>query len=120
MQDPFPEVDGRGFTRLRDAGIRVDDEPHRDGVRVAVFPECALTRYSKDTVVNANQEAVAAAEEKIRMVCRQKKIATIFGSKFGICGALSAFPGEVFSPASSEVRTPIGSMAKSTIHQMTK
>ena len=24
VQDPYPEVDGRGFTRLRDAGIRVD------------------------------------------------------------------------------------------------
>ena len=41
----------------------------------------------------------------------------IFGSNFGICGALSAVPSAT-SPSSSCVRRPIGSMANSTIHQM--
>src|SRR5262245_50898460 len=84
-------VQFRSSSSIEDNATRMGDILGRladDGVRVAVFPECALTRYSKDTVVSANQEAVAAAEEKIRMVCRQKKIAAIFGSIYKINGRI--------------------------------
>jgi predicted amidohydrolase len=65
-------------TRMRAIIERLAD----DGVRVAVFPECALTRYSKEDILAADPQAIAAAEEQIRGVCRQKKIAAIFGSVY--------------------------------------
>src|SRR5215471_16426803 len=71
-------------TRMRDILSRLAD----DGVRVAIFPECALTRYTQETIVSADAAAVAAAEEKLRQVCSQKKIAAIFGSVYKINGRI--------------------------------
>jgi predicted amidohydrolase len=71
-------------TRMHDILARLADA----GVKVAIFPECALTRYSKETILNADAGAVAAAEEKIRVVCRQKKIAAILGSVYKINGRI--------------------------------
>lgn len=71
-------------TRMRDILGRLAD----DGVRVAIFPECALTRYTKDTIVQADPQAVAAAEENIRVTCREKKIAAIFGSVYKVNGRI--------------------------------
>ena len=71
-------------TRMRDILSRLAD----DGVRVAIFPECALTRYTQETIVSANAAAVAAAEEKLRQVCSQKRIAAIFGSVYKINGRI--------------------------------
>ena len=39
---------------------------------MAVFPECALTSYNREAIENATQEEVAAAEEQIRRICRQR------------------------------------------------
>jgi hypothetical protein len=58
--------------------------------------------------------------EVAKMMVETTVVATIFGKRFGICGALSALPGVIFSPASSEVRTPIGNTANSTVHQIMK
>jgi predicted amidohydrolase len=71
-------------TRMRNILGRLAD----DGVRVAVFPECALTRYRKDDILSAKPEEIAAAEEQIRSFCRRKKIATIFGSVYKINGRI--------------------------------
>jgi predicted amidohydrolase len=71
-------------TRMRDILGKLAD----DGVRVAIFPECALTRYTKEAVLSADAKEVAAAEEKIRAVCKQKKIAAIFGSVYKINGRI--------------------------------
>ena len=57
-------------------------------VRVAVFPECALTGYNQEAVENASQEEVAAAEAQIRGICRQKRIAAIFGSVYKVNGRI--------------------------------
>lgn len=68
----------RNATRMREILERLADH----GVQVAVFPECALTRYSKESVLTAKAEEVAAAEELIRETCRRRKIAAIFGSVY--------------------------------------
>lgn len=68
--------------RMREILGRLAD----DGVQVAVFPECALTGYSKDAITSKSAEEIAAAEEQIREFCRQKKIAAIFGSVYKVNG----------------------------------
>ncbi len=55
------------------------------GVNVAAFPECALTGYNKDTMAASGDE-VALAEEQIRAVCGQRKIAAVFGSIYRVNG----------------------------------
>ena len=55
-------------------------------VQVAVFPECALTGYSKDTDVAAPEASIAAAEEQLRSTCRDKKISAVFGSVYKVNG----------------------------------
>jgi predicted amidohydrolase len=55
------------------------------GVNVAVFPECALTGYRKD-VMTVSGDEVIQAEEQIRAVCGQRKIAAVFGSIYRING----------------------------------
>lgn len=50
------------------------------GVRVAVFPECALTGYRTETLPPATAGQIAAAEDRIRATCRERRIAAVFGS----------------------------------------
>jgi predicted amidohydrolase len=50
------------------------------GVQVAVFPECALTGYRKDLQPPATAEEIAAAEERIRQTCMNRRIAAVVGS----------------------------------------
>src|SRR5689334_15879960 len=59
-----------------------------DHVRVAVFPECALTGYNEDAVKSATQDEVASAEEHIRNTCRQHGIAAVFGSVYKVNGKI--------------------------------
>ena len=59
-----------------------------DGVRVAVFPEGALTRYNQAAIMRASAGEIAAAEERIRLTCREKRIAAIFGSVYKINGRI--------------------------------
>ncbi len=55
------------------------------GVNVAAFPECALTGYQMDAMPVPSEE-VAAAEEEIRQICRNRKIATVLGSIYRVNG----------------------------------
>jgi omega-amidase len=59
-----------------------------DHVKVAVFPECALTGYTRQAVESASQEEVAAAETQIRGVCRRKGIAAVLGSIYKVNGRI--------------------------------
>jgi predicted amidohydrolase len=52
----------------------------KQGVRIAVFPECALTGYQKSPDLRATPEQVTAAEEQIGRACRMNRIAAVFGS----------------------------------------
>jgi len=74
--------DVRDHVRNVYALVRLAD----DNVKVAVFPECALTSYTQDAVQSANQEEVAAAEAQIREICRRKGIAAILGSVYKVNG----------------------------------
>lgn len=52
------------------------------GVRVAVFPECALTGYDRDAVLRVSAAQLAEAEARVRAACREHKIAAIVGSAY--------------------------------------
>jgi len=58
----------------------------KQDVKVALFPECALTGYRKDALTPASAEEVSAAEEQIRQVCGAGKIAAVVGSIYRIDG----------------------------------
>jgi predicted amidohydrolase len=51
-------------------------------VKVAVFPECALTGYDQASVTSPTAQAIADAEEHIRNACRNHKIGVVLGSVF--------------------------------------
>lgn len=53
-----------------------------EGVRVAVFPECALTGYFDDVVTKATSDALANAENQIAATCKEHKIAAVIGTPF--------------------------------------
>jgi len=70
--------------RMAEALTRLAD----DHVNVAVFPECALTSYTREAAENANAEEVAAGEEQLRAICRMKGIAAVFGSVYKVKGRI--------------------------------
>lgn len=51
-----------------------------DGVRVAVFPECALTGYFDDLIPKVGAEQLADAEQQVAQTCREAGIAAILGT----------------------------------------
>lgn len=55
----------------------------REGARVAVFPECALTGYFNDEFMRKlTADQLATAEQKIEVSCRQHKIYAIVGTPY--------------------------------------
>lgn len=58
-----------------------------DGVNVAIFPECALTGYSTESV-QADAEMVRSAEASIGQACKEHKIAAVFGSVYHVNGKI--------------------------------
>ena len=52
----------------------------RQGVRVAVFPECALTGYFEDVVKATTAERLADAERRIADACRESGIYAVVGT----------------------------------------
>ena len=51
-----------------------------EGVRVAVFPECALTGYFEDVVKAATAERLAEAERRVADACREAGIYAVVGT----------------------------------------
>lgn len=51
----------------------------KDGVQVAVFPECSVSGYFDDVVTKLSAEQLAAAEKSVADACREFKIAAIVG-----------------------------------------
>jgi predicted amidohydrolase len=70
--------------RMGDTLSRLADEH----VKVAVFPECALTSYAQQAVESVRQEDVVAAESELRGICRRKGIAAVFGSVYKVNGRI--------------------------------
>src|SRR5574340_42927 len=70
----------------RDRIVAALEKLSRDGVRVAAFPECALTGYHKDAVMKPSAAELQAAEDRIRTACRDYKIAAIVGSVYKVNG----------------------------------
>jgi predicted amidohydrolase len=55
----------------------------KDGVRVVVFPECALTGYFDDEFMNAiTDELLADAERQVAAACRQHDVYAIIGTPY--------------------------------------
>ena len=82
-------VQFRSSFDVADNGARIERklaELSRQGVRVGVFPECALTGYHKDAIMKASAEAVEAAEGRVRRACREGRIAAVFGSVYKVNG----------------------------------
>ncbi|MDB5350075.1 MAG: Nitrilase/cyanide hydratase and apolipoprotein N-acyltransferase [Planctomycetota bacterium] len=51
-----------------------------EGVRVAVFPECALTGYFEDLAKATTADRLAGAERKVADACREAKIYAVVGT----------------------------------------
>jgi predicted amidohydrolase len=51
-----------------------------EGVRVAVFPECALTGYFEDVVKATSAERLAGAEGRVADACREAGIYAVVGT----------------------------------------
>ena len=84
-------VQFRSSSVIEDNATRMSETLGRlaaEGVRVAVFPEGALTRYDRAAILRATAAELAAAEERIRLTCREKRIAAIFGSVYKINGRM--------------------------------
>lgn len=58
----------------------------REGVQVAVFPECALTGYRTDADFAPVGAEIEAAERQVAETCRLSKIAAVIGSVYKING----------------------------------
>lgn len=53
-----------------------------DNVRVAVFPECALTGYTLAPSMPTPETALAAAEKDLQRTCSERKIAAVVGTVY--------------------------------------
>lgn len=86
---PVAAVQFRSSFDLADNAGRVVkkiEELAQKGVKVAVFPECALTGYHTGPVMKPSADEVAAAEERIRTACRSGRIAAVVGSIYKVNG----------------------------------
>ncbi len=54
----------------------------KDGVRVAEFPECALTGYFEDVVKSLRAEAIDAAIAEVAAACKANRINAVIGSAY--------------------------------------
>ena len=53
-----------------------------EGVRVVIFPECALTGYFPDVVTNLTAAQITLAEEQVAEACRRAGIYAVVGSAY--------------------------------------
>lgn len=70
--------------KIRDHLLRLG----REGVRVAVFPECALTGYFEDVATGTSAQHLADAERAVAEACRDAKIYAIVGTPHRAGGKL--------------------------------
>lgn len=76
------------FRSSRDLGdnvSRITKQIHdaaTNGVRVVIFPECALSGYFEDVITNLSSAQLTAAEEKIAQACRNADVYAIFGTPY--------------------------------------
>lgn len=52
------------------------------GVRVAVFPECALSGYSANVITNLSAAQITQAEQQVAAACRESAIYAIVGMPY--------------------------------------
>ena len=57
-----------------------------DGVKVAVFPECALTGYDTGRTFAPSAVETETAEKQLQQTCRDSKIAAVVGTVYKING----------------------------------
>ena len=76
--------DSTSFPRnLSDNLSRITNSIHdcaRQGARVVVFPECALTGYFEDMVTNLSAVQITTAAEQVAQACRQIGVYGIVGT----------------------------------------
>src|SRR4051794_18207394 len=75
-------VQMRSSRDLRDNVARIRKHLHAcaaRGVRVAVFPECALTGYYGDLIPRLSAEELAGAERQVAEACRAAGIYAVVG-----------------------------------------
>ena len=58
------------------------DDCAGQGVRVVVFPECALTGYFEDVVTNLTSLQITRAQEQVAGACRRDGIYAVVGSAY--------------------------------------
>ncbi len=76
-------VQMRSSRSLAENVSRITNSIHKcaqEGVRVVVFPECALSGYYPEVVTNLSAEAVTAAEEQVAEACRTSRTYAVVGS----------------------------------------
>jgi predicted amidohydrolase len=66
----------RNVSAIRDRLARLAGQ----GVRVAVFPECALTGYFEDVATGTTAERLAGAERKVADACRDAGLYAVVGT----------------------------------------
>jgi predicted amidohydrolase len=74
----------------------------KDGVRVAVFPECALTGYYDDLILKISAEQLSDAERQLARTCREVGIYAVIGTPHRSAGKL--FNSAVVFDPSGKVR----------------
>lgn len=73
----------RSSRDLADNLSRITNSIHdsaRQGARVVVFPECALTGYFEDVVTNLSAAQIAGAAEQVAEACRQAGVYGVIGT----------------------------------------
>ncbi len=76
-------VQMRSSRNLADNLSRITNSIHqsaRQGARVVVFPECALSGYFADTVTNLTAGQITAAAQQVAEACRQAGVYAVVGT----------------------------------------
>lgn len=68
--------------------VQTLDRLSQQGVRVAVFPECALTGYDTRKEFTVDPAAVAKAENEVAQACGRGRIAVVLGTVYARGGKL--------------------------------
>src|SRR5439155_4240471 len=78
-------VQFRSSRDLADNVKRMTKQIHEagtNGVRVVIFPECALSGYFEDVITNLSSAQLTGAEEKVVRACQEANIWAIVGTPY--------------------------------------